>query len=573
MSAPPPGAPDRTRTDLSPAVRAAGPHGPGDPGLLWHLAAAELRAAGVERVFGLPGDDMQPVIALQDAGVRLVTTRSQRSAVLAAAAHAQLTGRPGVVVAGRGPGATALVPGLLEARSAGAPLVVLAGGVPLGAGHAGAFQEAPQLALIGPLADHAQRVESARQVPAATRRALTVAATLPARITYLELPDPPLGSTHVDWPGGHAATAEAGSPRRPEPRSAPCAPAALPELLLRARRPVILAGAGARTAGPRVLGRLADALGAPLLVTASGRGAVDETGDRFLGLAGLYLTPPAQDLVAECDLVVALGSRLEETAVEHLPDDVPTVQVNLDPAGFATDRPGLLVTAEVAATARAWADRLIADARPDPAWTARADEARAAAQRWAGSVATPGSLPAVLRELAGRLPSDAIVCHENGQADMWSYLAPVFPLPPGASAVVPSEQTTLGAGCAAALGAARVAGPDGRPRPVVVVTGDGAFATVADELGAPQVRELPVLYVVLSDGAFGWLETQLRAAGAPRGRFTEHAIAVPTRVPVTVVSDRSRAGALFDREIARMAQGMRVVVVPCEDDDRVPMAG
>ena len=294
---------------------------------------------------------------------------------------------------------------------------------------------------------------------------------------------------------------------------------------------------------------------------------MDETGDRFLGLAGLYLHPAARALVQDADVLLALGTRLEETATEHLPPGLPVVQVTLDPADFATHRPGVLVDAEVAVTARAWADRLIETVRPDPAWTQRADAARAAGQDWARSVAPKGSLPGVLAALAAHLPADAILCLENGQADMWTYLAPVFPLPPGAAVVTPSEQTTLGTGCAAALGAARTG------RPVVVVTGDGAFASVADELGAAAVRSLPILYVVLSDGAFGWLETQAVAAGVGPGTFTDHAFSVPARLPVTVVPDRGRAGELFARELAGLDQGMRIVVVPCDADDRPPMAG
>lgn len=535
-----------------------------DPGVLWRLAVEELRAAGVQRVFGLPGDDMQAAIALRDAGIALVATRAQRTAVLAAAAHARVSGTPGVVVVGRGPGVAGVVPGLLEAATAGASVVVLAGGTPLGRAYQGAFQEAPQLDLVSSLTAHAQRVESASQVAPAVRLALAVAADPRGGPTFVELPDPPAAGDPA-WPD--ASAAQPG----PAPVTAAGAPGAppLPDLLARAERPVVLAGAGAMGAGSDALAAFAAALGAPVVVTASGRGAIRESDPHFLGLAGLYLLPPAVELLAEADLLVALGSRLEETAVEHLPTDLTTVQVNVEPAHHDHARPGLLLTADVGATLAAWTPAL--GATPGPgAWAARAARARADCAAWTERVCVPGSLPAVLRDLSGGLaeldPDSLVVCHENGQADIWSYLAPILSLPDGARAVVPSEQTTLGTGCAGALGVAH----DGRR--AVVVTGDGALGTILDELGHPATARLPVLYVVLADGAFGWLETQAEGAGLGRGTFTDHLQASPTRVPVVLLDDPHSAPEAFARALAMLDEGVQIIVVPCTPADRPPVA-
>ena len=534
----------------SPPADAPAPAAPSSP--YWEPAARELVDAGVRLAFGIPGDDMLAVAALRAAGITLVTTRTQNAAVLMARPG---TGEPpGVVVLGRGPGAAAAVGALLEARDARIPLLVLVGGMPEGRQDGPGFQNAPLRDLLRPVSAHYHRVERPEDTQRAVRRALHLAGALHAP-AVLELPDP-----------------DPHRPSAPGPTEVvPTAPSVLAlgdvaPVLAGARRPVVLAGAGAAGAGGPAVLRLARALGAPVLSTASGRGIVDERDDHFLGLAGLYAHPGVQDLLSDADLLVSLGSRLEETATTALPPDLPVLQVNTDPAGFSFHHPGWLLSADCL-TLTHQAPRLTSGAGPE--WGARVARTRQSLFAWRGRLLDEGRLiPSVLHGLAARLGPSTTVCHENGLSDIWSYLFPVFTAP-GGPVFCPSEQTTLGAGCSVALGVAARGGD------AVAITGDGALARVYDDVlalaGRPRGR---LLYVVLDNGGFGWLE-QMHSdvTGHPGGFLAGSTVFHPAPgVDVRVAADAAACARALDE--AQEADTLtQVVVVRCGLPDQPPVAG
>jgi acetolactate synthase-1/2/3 large subunit len=123
----------------------------------------------------------------------------------------------------------------------------------------------------------------------------------------------------------------------------------------------------------------------------------------------------------------------------------------------------------------------------------------------------------VLAALNRAVPHDRILVQENGLNDMWSYFFPIWRCGSGSGSVVPSEQTSLGFGAAAAVGVA--CGLPGRP--VVAVVGDGAFNLFRAELPTLAQTDVSVLYVVLDNGGYGWLQAALDGrGGASRFAFT-----------------------------------------------------
>ncbi|MEU5196275.1 thiamine pyrophosphate-binding protein [Streptomyces scabiei] len=535
----------------------------------WDLVAEFLARHGVDTVFGLPGDDLLVVGALERAGIRLVWCRDQRLAVHMASGYALTSGRTGVCVVGKGPAVANAVGGLLEAASGQSPVLLLAGGTAVESDGARAFQDAPGLALATPVTKWADRVTHPDRLLPALRRAAALVQNAPRGPVFLEIPDGFLEQP-VSVPE-HLLHTEPPVPGRYT--------AALPAEVARARRPVVLAGGGLRATGaPGAAERLAEALGAALLVTASGRGGVAESHPLFCGLAGLYAQPPVRELLADCDVVVTLGSRLEETATEGLARDVSICQVNVDAAEFAYDWSGPLVLGEAAATADAWADGLH-DRVGDIGWKARITAARDALESWAEQPAHP-ELPddqvrvkSVVRELTRALPPGSVVVHENGLMDIWSYLYPVLALPENTRAVVPSEQTTLGYGAAAAAGA-KLAAPDST---VVAIVGDGAFDLVRVELPTLVRERIGLVYVVLDNGGYGWLQRTVDNLGGPPHLFTADLptrpdpgdgvltwrVAKPADTPEAV---RAAMSAARDGRVA-------VVRVMCTVDDWPPVTG
>jgi acetolactate synthase-1/2/3 large subunit len=485
----------------------------------WQAAVGMLARAGVRSVFGLPGDDLDALAAAETAGLHFILCRDQRNATFMATGYALQSGALGVVLTGKGPAVTNTVTGLLEARSSAAPVLLIAGGTSAERLGSGAFQELDQMSVVRPLVKWAARVEHpSRLVPLLHRAMLIARGGVPGPV-YLELPDHLL-TEEIPLPATVPATGVAH----------PVAITVDPEdpvlaLVRSAARPVVLVGGGMRHAnGGRRIERFAEAFGAAVACTASGRGAVDETLPMFCGLAGLYTPQAARALWAETDCVLSLGSRLEETATfgwpEQLRTTVPIVQVNVDPSEFSTEYAGPLVLADAGTLLDAWLARAPA---PDPA-------SPAGRPQWAARVAAvhqklrtthremlqrlrddPGlHIVEVLDALTAVLPGDQILVQENGLQDMWSYQFPHYACDASAGSVVPSEQTSLGFGAAAAVGVKH-----GAPqRTVVAFVGDGAFGLFDADLPTA-VAEGGVLYVVLRNGGYGWLQTQLEQRDKP----------------------------------------------------------
>ncbi|CAL99949.1 acetolactate synthase-1/2/3 large subunit [Saccharopolyspora erythraea NRRL 2338] len=477
----------------------------------WHAVVDHLREAGVSVLFGLPGDDLEALCALEKAGMRMVLCRDQRNAVCMAAGYAIQSGRPGVCVVGKGPAVANAVGGLLEARSAGAPVVVLAGGTGTDRRGSGAFQELDQVPLVTPVVKWAHRIDHPDRVVPAVEKAFLLAGAGAAGPVYLEIPDhlahvpvnrfrewtPPalVGATAVPGTGPAVAALEA------------------------SRRPVLLVGGGMRHRnGDGAVESFADTAGAAVFSTASGRGTASEEHPLFCGLSGLYCPEAAAELWRTTDLVVAVGTALEETATYGwdgaIGAETPVVQVNCDAGGLSTEYGGLRVVGDGADVLGAWT-RALASKPPDESWLAaiarcRADVWAHTEDRLARMAADDGlHVAEVLAAIDAVAPPSRILVQENGLQDMWSYFYPYHVCRTRGGSLVPSEQTTLGFGAAASAGA-RLAAPD---RPVIAFVGDGAFATVRSELPALRREGVGVVYVVLRNGGYGWLHAQVTSRG------------------------------------------------------------
>ncbi|MEU0571496.1 thiamine pyrophosphate-dependent enzyme, partial [Nonomuraea sp. NPDC005983] len=346
-----------------------------------------------------------------------------------------------------------------------------------------------------------------------------------------------------------------------------------------ARRPVLLVGGGMRHRNADGgVERLAERLGAPIFTTASGRGCVDEDHPLFCGLSGLYAAEETHPLWAGADLVVALGSRLEETATYSpgfVPRGVRVVQVNLEPSEVSAEWPGPVVVGDAGAAVRAWLSDLPADGQgADPEWTATARTGRReAADRVAAERDRVRELPGIhladlLRVMDEVLPDKRILVQENGLQDMWTYFYPHWSFGAQADSIVPSEQTSLGFGAVAAAGV-KLAAPD---HAVAAFVGDGAFGKLGADLDVLIDEGIGVLYVVLDNGGYGWLQAQLdHGSQDSRFRFVRDPGVTGGARPGlhhVVVDDKSR----LDKELRLAAEAcaagrVAVVEIPVRLED------
>ncbi|MFE0021186.1 thiamine pyrophosphate-binding protein [Amycolatopsis sp. NPDC059021] len=495
----------------------------------WHAATDYLRQLGLELVFGLPADDLEVLPAVESARLRIMLCRDQRNAAFMATGYAAQSGKPGVCVLGKGPAITNALTGLLEARSSAVPLVVLAAGTGQDRRGSGAFQELDQIAVTTPVVKWAHRVDHPdRVIPALEKAFLAATGGVPGPV-YLEFPDHLLRHEIIrgrPW---------SGLPRTPRGPVTDPVDHAVVDALLTARRPTVLAGGGMRHHNAdRIVERFAERIGALLISTASGRGCLDENHGQFGGLAGLYAPSETTKLLKTTDLVVALGSRLEETATFGWPGlgtTLPVLQVNIDPLDLSTEYWGPKVAGDAASALRSWLGVLPDDHEPDPGWLGEIGRCRETLRHdRRETLALMGKsddlhVAEVLAAIEKVVPPERILVQENGLQDMWSYHYPFYTCAAEGGSIVPSEQTSLGFGVSAAAGV-RLAAPD---RPVVVFAGDGAFAMGHGDLGTVVREGIGVLYVVLHNGGYGWLHNQLdrHALDATRYPFVSKAGAVP----------------------------------------------
>lgn len=514
---------------------------------VWDQAFGALVAAGVTDVFGLPDDDMRAMGAIERQGLRLHRVVRQATAVHMASGHAASGRSVGACVLGRGPAVAAAVPGLLEAWESGRPMVVLASGTAEVLRGTGAFQDAPTVEMVRPITKRAHRVTDPALIDHEVTEALRIAQAAPAGPVYLEIPD---------------REAQA-----PEDRHCDAAPIVdicdLAGELSAAQRPLLLLGSGAGDVPPTELVGLAEQLGAGVVVTASGRGCFPEGHPAFLGLSGLYLLPEVAPYVREADMVLALGSRLEETALVGMPMGGGTqwLQVNLAPEHLVRRLPGLCAVADVSqltalhpqsSAGHPWAEA-VAQARADCYEALHRDIDSRAAQ--------------VLAYLSDGLPEGAVTVHENGLHDIWSYSFPHLQLPQGSRSVVLSEQTTLGGGVAAAAGIA-AAGQS----LVVCLTGDTALSTLSPDLHDILGRPCPLLYVVFDDGGMGWLDREARGSGVEE-RFVGGSGFLDTINPEHVIVANNPSSLCTDAILAverSLADIPTLLWVPVAHDDVAP---
>ena len=461
-----------------------------------------LEELGVDTCFGMPGGAILPVYDAIARGttIRHVLARHEQGAGHMAEAHARAGGRPGVVLATSGPGATNLVTPIANARMDSTPLLCITGQVRSSVLGTDAFQECDITGVTQPLVKRSWLVDDVQALPAILRDA--------HRLAGEGRPGPVL----VDVP----RDIQEARFRGPVPaRRMPPAPwrmtvAAPPERLVRsaaalietARAPVLYVGGGAvaAEAAPAVRA-LAQAAQIPVVATLMGKGVMPESDPLFCGWPGMHGTRYANLALNRADLVIAAGARFDDRVTGRLDAFAPDAQVihlDADPRELGKlRRPDVALLAPMRETLQRLVDAL---RRPPDTAAWREQIARwrdahpLAYDRDAAELKPQAVLEALDARLAGQ---DVIWTTGVGQHQMWAmqYLACEAPR----RFLTSGGHGTMGFGLPAALGA-KAARPDCT---VVCVDGDGSFQMTLQELATSVAEDLPVIVVVLNNATLG----------------------------------------------------------------------
>ena len=517
--------------------------------------AASLKAEGIEHVFGIVGTHNSPLYdgAYQDKALNMVTVRHEQGATLMAAGYARASGKIAASFVVPGPGLTNALTGMGMAYSESAPMLVFGGQNTLAQleREGGHFHELrDSLNVAGSVCGYTTRVSAAADVPGVVREAVRTMRCQRPRPAYIEVP--------LDVQNGEADITL--HPHAPDIRPAgnPDAIARAAAALRSARRPFIYAGGGAdNPATAPVLARLAELLGAPVVTSVFGRGAISDRhplalGDGW-GRFNLY-----DDLLEQADLVLVVGSRIDVVSDVNVGARFPQriVQIDIDPLIVGQRRAVEVgIVGDACLVLAALVDAL-GDDEAAPGWF-DVDGFREKKRARLVEQAVP-VLP-VIESLRAAVPDDTIFVDDLTLVGYWMPLLMETYQP--RTLIHPGTYGTLGYSLPAAIGA-KLACPG---QTVVSISGDGGFMFTVQELATARALKLDLIALVFNDNAFGAIRKyQDRMFGS---RHIGSALANPDFVKLGeafgVNSERVAASQVGDAVArARKAGGTWLIEVP-----------
>ncbi|WP_129563168.1 thiamine pyrophosphate-binding protein [Paraburkholderia dokdonensis] len=466
------------------------------------LVVDALVANGVERVFCVPGESYLAVLdALADETARIdtIVCRHEAAAANMAEAVGKLTGKPGIALVTRGPGATHAAIGVHTAYQDSSPMILLIGQVARDQMDREAFQEIDYRRMFGQMAKWVAQIDDARRVPEYLSHAFHVATSGRPGPVVLALPE--------DMLSGAIPAAEA-QPTAPAAQRVQASPSAaqmarLRELLATAKKPFVIAGGHGWTREACAdLQRFVEQWQLPVGLAFRFQDTLSNDHPNYAGDVGLGINPALAARIREADVLLALGPRLgEATTGGYALLDIPKTKQTLihvhqgaEELGrvYAADLPIVSGLAEIAA-------QLAALPAPEaPAWAGSAQAAHEAYLAWRAPRPMPGDvqLGEVMQQLRARLPDDAIVT--NGAGNYATWLHRHFAYRDFRSQLAPTSGA-MGYGVPAAI-AAKSLYPS---RAVVALAGDGCFMMSAPELATAMQYGLAVVFIVVNNGHYG----------------------------------------------------------------------
>jgi acetolactate synthase-1/2/3 large subunit len=454
---------------------------PSGPRTVGRFVADGLRTAGVRYAFTVPGESFLGLLdGLNEAGIRIVTTRHEGAAAFMADAYGQLTGRPGACIGTRAVGAANLAIGIHTARANSTPMFALVGQVTRADRGREAFQEIDQVETFGRLAKWAIEPASVAEIPEAVSRAIVEATT--------GRPGPVLISLAEDLLDEIVPEDAAPPARPPVPRAEIGEIRAVLQLLASARWPVILAGAGvlrARTSSD--LTRLAELLHVPVISAWRRGDVVSNDHPLYLGMAGFGAPTSVRERLERADAMLVIGCRLNEITSYGFTipgPDTLFAHVDLAPTDGSRGRaPDIVVRSDARSFLRGAVQRLrgaVLDAALVEARREANDADRKAWEEatvvdtaeWSGPGVHPGKIVSTLRRV---LPDEAILTTDAGNFAGWAARGFRFRRP---GTFLGPTSGAMGYGLPAAIAASLVH----RDRPVVALVGDGGLAMTMAEL-------------------------------------------------------------------------------------------
>ncbi|MFB4186604.1 acetolactate synthase large subunit [Bacillus velezensis] len=458
-----------------------------------------LKKENVEMIFGYPGGAVLPIYdKLYQSGLVHILPRHEQGAIHAAEGYARVSGKPGVVIATSGPGATNLVTGLADAMIDSLPLVVFTGQVATSVIGSDAFQEADILGITMPITKHSYQVRRPEDLPRVIKEAFHIATTGRPGPVLIDIPKD-VAAFEGEFRYDHEISLPGYQPVK-EPNYLQIRK--LVEAVSSAKKPVILAGAGVlHGKASEDLKNYVEQQQIPVAHTLLGLGGFPADHPLFLGMAGMHGTYTANMALYHCDLLISIGARFDDRVtgnLKHFAKSAKVAHIDIDPAEI-----GKIIETQipVVGDSKIVLQELLKQNGKQgqtEEWKQQLSEWKEEYPLWYTDNREEGLKPQKLIEYIHQFTNgEAIVATDVGQHQMWA--AQFYPFRKADKWVTSGGLGTMGFGLPAAIGAQLA----DRNATVVAILGDGGFQMTLQELDVIRQLNLPVKVVILNNECLG----------------------------------------------------------------------
>jgi acetolactate synthase-1/2/3 large subunit len=462
-----------------------------------------LEKEKVEYIFGLPGGANLPIYdALVDSNIRHILVRHEQSAAHMADGYARIKRKAGVCFATSGPGATNLVTGIATAYSDSSPIVAVTGQVALPMIGKDSFQEIDIIGITNPCTKYSFQPRQASEIPEAVKKSFYIAESGRPGPVLIDIPkDVQQQKAKIEFPDyikvrGYSPNVD---PDLSEINKA-C------EMLLKAEKPIIMAGGGVILSGAfSELQTLAELLSIPVVSSFKGKGAFPENHQLSLGPIGMHGHAEANRMILEADCIVAIGARFSDRTVGRFDEfgkDINVIHFDIDPAEIGKNKSvNAAIIGDLKSSLRALIKMIPKTFRVNEEiskqWLNRKKELVSYYADSLKDYSREITAKKSLKKLREILPMDGIVTTEVGQCQMWTSLH--FDVISPGTFFSSTGLGTMGFGFPASIGA-KAARKDVT---VVDIAGDGSFNMTENSLAVSVLEGLPVIVFLLNNFMLG----------------------------------------------------------------------
>jgi acetolactate synthase-1/2/3 large subunit len=462
------------------------------------IIARSFQREGVDTIFFMMGGPTGGTAgACLDLGMKGIYVRHEQAAAMMAHAYSRISGKPGICIAPMGPGVANLVTGLANAWADAAPVIAIGGASPMRGTTLDTFQEMDQIPMMRPIVKAAYRVDLGYRIPEYISIAFREALDGKRGPVYLDLPGDILAGKvdeeKIHWVENSRTDARpAGDPAKVHQAV---------ELLANARKPLVITGSGVIwSRAEAALRHFVDATGIPFFTTPQGRGVIPEDHARSF--------PAARSTAfREADVVLVIGARansmLSFLRAPRFSESAKFINVNLDGKEIGHNRSA---DVGIIGDARLVLEQLTAAAKgrfnsaEESAWVSQlAAKHRSNLERSAPllhSSKVPIHPLRLCNEVKDTISRDTILVVDGHE--ILNFARQSIPIYESGSSLNAGPHGCMGVGIPFGIGA-QVAAPD---KPVVVLSGDGAFGWNGMEMDTAIRHKLPIVVVISNNGGF-----------------------------------------------------------------------